>query len=206
MTQTTKDDRPMGQRELQRLETRRNLSEHAIRLFSERGFDQVTVEEIASAAGVSTRTFFLHFPTKAAAAFPDHHERVADLVARLHDGAPHANPLLHLRHVMISRFDSTTPTRLARYALLSTSSDLRDEDARTDRDYEDAIAAYLTAHWGAGVEAELRARAIANAVIGVFRAALVASGEHGFDARDVTAEILQKMFGGPFDEPLHSVH
>ena len=195
----------MGSRATQRLATRRSLAEHAIRLFEMNGFDQTTVEEISVAAGLSARTFFLHFPTKAAAAFPDHGERVADFVIRLADGEPHANPLFHLRMVVLSGFDATSPSRLARYSLLSKVPELRDEDARTDRDYEEAIAAFLVRHWGEAPEALVRAHAIANAVIGVARATLVAAGDRGIDARKVNAEILQRMFGAPFDEPLHSM-
>src|SRR4051794_6901900 len=109
MAVTAKDGRPPTNRELQRLETRRSLAEHALRLFRANGFDETTVDEIAAAAGVSTRTFFLHFPTKAAAAFPDHGERVQAFVDRLNAGAPCVNPLSQLRSVLLADFNTTTP-------------------------------------------------------------------------------------------------
>lgn len=45
-------------------ETRRSLIRTAARLWSERGFDAVTVEEICSEAGVGRTTFYLHFESK----------------------------------------------------------------------------------------------------------------------------------------------
>jgi TetR/AcrR family transcriptional regulator, regulator of mycofactocin system len=45
--------------------TKRELELIAMRLFSEQGFDDTTVEQIAAAAGISGRTFFRYFPTKA---------------------------------------------------------------------------------------------------------------------------------------------
>ncbi|WP_152362384.1 TetR/AcrR family transcriptional regulator [Microlunatus speluncae] len=53
-----------GRRERKKQQTREALIGAAVRLFRERGFEQTTVAEIADAADVSTRTFFLHFPTK----------------------------------------------------------------------------------------------------------------------------------------------
>jgi AcrR family transcriptional regulator len=51
-------------RERQRAQIRADIRRAAFRLFIERGYDDVTTEEIASAAGVSPRTFFRHVPTK----------------------------------------------------------------------------------------------------------------------------------------------
>lgn len=195
----------MNQRELQRRETRRVLAEHALRLFSMNGFDETTVEEIAAAARVSQRTFFLHFPTKSAAAFPDHEERVRDFIDRLGDGRLVGNPLLHLCQVLSSGLDTGSPTRRTRYQLLAQVSALRDEDARTDRDYEEVVAAFLIQAWGASVDARVRAHAIANAALGVCRASLIGWGEEGIDAREVCFEILHRMIGSPFDAPLHSL-
>lgn len=47
-----------------RLATRQSISDAATRLFFERGFDRVTVDEIAKAADVSRMTVFNHFSRK----------------------------------------------------------------------------------------------------------------------------------------------
>lgn len=51
-------------RERRRVELRQELSDTATALFLERGFDAVTVAEIASACGVTEKTVFNHFRTK----------------------------------------------------------------------------------------------------------------------------------------------
>src|SRR5690348_17717924 len=55
---------PVSLRDRQRTQIRADIRRAAFRLFVERGYDAVTTEEIASAAGVSPRTFFRHVPTK----------------------------------------------------------------------------------------------------------------------------------------------
>ncbi|MFD7205471.1 mycofactocin system transcriptional regulator [Streptomyces sp. NPDC059893] len=44
--------------------SRGQLEQHALRLFADRGFDEVTVEDIASAAGIGRRTFFRYYRSK----------------------------------------------------------------------------------------------------------------------------------------------
>jgi AcrR family transcriptional regulator len=66
------------------------LQEAAVELVGRHGFAAVTVDDVAAAAGVSRRTFFNHFPTKAAALFdpaPDAAQRLAGLLDAADTGA-----------------------------------------------------------------------------------------------------------------------
>ena len=54
----------IGLRERKKLRTYRTVSDTAIRLFLERGFDAVSVAEVAAAAEISKPTLFRYFPAK----------------------------------------------------------------------------------------------------------------------------------------------
>src|SRR5687768_14316053 len=56
--------RGLGKREVKRQETRARIVDAAAELFAERGFDAVSVMEIAKRAGVVEKTVFNHFPVK----------------------------------------------------------------------------------------------------------------------------------------------
>ncbi|MEB4209802.1 helix-turn-helix domain-containing protein [Mycobacterium sp. 94-17] len=60
----TRPARPASLRDRQRDQIRADIRRAAFRLFVEHGYDAVTTEEIATAAGVSPRTFFRHVPAK----------------------------------------------------------------------------------------------------------------------------------------------
>jgi AcrR family transcriptional regulator len=53
-----------GLRDLKKARTRRHIAETAARLFAERGYERVTVSEVARAAEVAEQTLYNYFPTK----------------------------------------------------------------------------------------------------------------------------------------------
>ncbi|HEX6356111.1 TetR family transcriptional regulator [Actinophytocola sp.] len=81
-----------GLRERKKRETRIALSWAAIRLFVERGFENVRVEDIAAEVGVSPRTFNNYFSSKAAAVVERHVDR-ARLIADELRARPADEPL-----------------------------------------------------------------------------------------------------------------
>lgn len=79
--------------ELRRRATRDALRETALEQFGARGFDEVTVAEIAATVGVTERTFYRHFPTKESVLFQDYQDRLDWLVAAL-EMRPVAEPVV----------------------------------------------------------------------------------------------------------------
>ncbi|WP_433241993.1 TetR/AcrR family transcriptional regulator [Streptosporangium sp. CA-135522] len=115
----------MGRRERKKAQTRQALTDAAIRLFSEHGYDKVTVAQIADEADVSIATLFAHVPDgKEALIFDDGIERRAGLVTAIRD-RPSGQPILAaLRQFMAGRGPFTTdmPPELQRLRDLIVST------------------------------------------------------------------------------------
>jgi AcrR family transcriptional regulator len=84
-------------RSRKRLSTRRAISDAATRLFFERGFDHVTVDEIAQAADVGRMTVFNHFRRKEDMFFDLDEEGRAELLAALAQRGRGVAPIEALR-------------------------------------------------------------------------------------------------------------
>lgn len=94
-----------GLRERKKRETRFALSQAAIRLALEHGWDNVTVEDIAVAANVSERTFRNYFATKAEAVVATHVERGRRTAEALRE-RPAGEPLWDaLANAVVAQFE-----------------------------------------------------------------------------------------------------
>jgi len=90
---------PSDRRARKRLATREGISTAATRLFLERGFDQVTVDEIAAAADVGRMTVFNHFPRKEDMFFDRDEETREILREALRQRDPRVAPIETLRRL-----------------------------------------------------------------------------------------------------------
>ena len=87
------EGRTPGLRERKKRAAREAIATTARRLFAERGFDAVTVAEVAAAADVSEKTVFNYFPTKEDLAFAGREEGIAQFVTAIAERPPGSSVL-----------------------------------------------------------------------------------------------------------------
>jgi AcrR family transcriptional regulator len=106
----------VGLRETKKLATRQQIAGVAMRLFVMRGFDHVTVAEIAGEASVSEKTVFNYFPTKEDLFF----DEVPDRLRALADGMrnrPVEETVLHaMRRMQLAEVPRITSPHFAHFA------------------------------------------------------------------------------------------
>jgi AcrR family transcriptional regulator len=154
----------IGRRERKKAHTRRSLADAALRLFLERGFDQVGVKDVADEADVSVPTLFKHFPSKEALLFDQDDDIEAGLVAAVRDRAPDQSVLDALR-THLQRAGNRDDPRFADFQkLVDSTPALREYSRRTWMRYETALAAAIATE--AGVPADdVHCTALAHLVL-----------------------------------------
>jgi AcrR family transcriptional regulator len=97
-----------GLRERKKQQTRQLIADTARRLFTEHGFDAVTVAAVAAAANVSEGTVFNYFPTKENLFFDGMETYEAELLTTIRDRGPGESVL-----AAFGRFVTERSSRLA---------------------------------------------------------------------------------------------
>lgn len=171
-----------GLRERRREQSRTALVESALRLMAKRGFDGVSVEEIAEDAGVSRRTFFRYFETKESVLFDRRRSQLAAFEAALASASPDAAPFEVIEAALLElgrEYQRDRERILKERALFMTSRDLGASDHQLDRDFEEAIVKAIVRTTGSSKLAVRNARYFAAAAIAVLRVAITEWAEAG---------------------------
>lgn len=190
-----------GLRERHRRRTAADLEEAALTLFSERGFDAVTIDDIAAAADVSRRTFFRYFASKEDVILSDHPKRLDELEVAL-DRRPAEEPALTaLRHAIMSlagTYEEEREHMLRRFSLMTTTPALEARSLCLQRNWETAVTDMLAARMGVDPAQDLRPGVVAATTMAAMRVATanwLASGGQG-DLLVIVAEALDLLDGG----------
>jgi AcrR family transcriptional regulator len=152
-------------------ETIQKLQDTALDLFLEHGYDNVTVDQIASAAGVSHMTFFRHFPTKESVVVSDPYDPlIAEAVsAQSEDLRALERVRRGLVEVSSAMGDSVDTTTRSRIRIGVSHPKLRAAMWENTRVTEDLLTSVLVASG----EPEFEARVVVGACLGAVMAALV---------------------------------
>jgi AcrR family transcriptional regulator len=188
-----------GLRQRKKERTRRLLTDVALRLFEEKGYEQTTVAQIAEAAELSPSTFFLHFTTKDDVLFAEHRDRlylamqviqerstddtaVEVLVRAIERVASSERELLNI---------ATESGRLRVNLLLSVPA-LRAKTLDRIMDAQRQVADELRAAYPGDLDA-VTAAAMVGAISGAVVGAAIAAVEAGMDGEQITLAIAAAL-------------
>lgn len=155
----------MGLREQKKQETRKHIADEAMRLFVQRGFDQVTVAEVAEAAGVSEKTVYNYFTTKEDLFWDEVPEREAALVEAVRSRKPGESISAAVQRLQAGQCRRLSNPRFATFArVIEDSPALQAKELEVMARYSDALAGAIREELGVH---ELDAKIAANVLVGV---------------------------------------
>ncbi|HET8755870.1 MAG TPA: TetR family transcriptional regulator [Solirubrobacteraceae bacterium] len=164
-----------GLRERKKQQTRELIAETARRLFGERGFERVSVAEIARVADVSEKTVFNYFPTKEDLVYWRLESFEAELLETIRSRQPGESVLdafgrfVRQLRGMLGQYDAEARERLAALTrMIVESPSLLAREQQIFAGYTASLAALIAGETGAGPD-DVQPWVAANAMMGVHR-------------------------------------
>ncbi|MEV7281480.1 TetR family transcriptional regulator [Streptomyces sp. NPDC093111] len=198
MTPTTPEP-AVSLAERKRLLVATELTESALQLLALKGFDAITVDEIAAAAGVSKRTFFRYFASKEDVVVQFLSGMGADIHAALAERPASEPPSRSLRHAVAVPLLACTdrhPDHAARalrvVQLILRTPALLARFLERQAAWQETLAEELARREGVAVTADLRPRLAAGTALVAFRAALQGWSES--EATKDPMDLLDRAF------------
>jgi AcrR family transcriptional regulator len=183
-----------GLRERKKRETREAIARAAADLFAKRGFEAVTVEEVAREANVSRQTVFNYFGSKEEMLFDRFAEVEAALVGAVRSRPP-GTPVVDVFRVHTltfwKRLEATGMPQHEFWAIVESSSALRDYAEATFARLACSVAHVLAAE-RAVPEDDPGSHALARVLCGV-NAAILTCGLHRIARGDEAVEVAREM-------------
>lgn len=162
---------------------RQHIADEAMRLFVTRGFDRVTVAEVAAAAGVSEKTVFNYFPTKEDLFFDEVPAREAALVEAIRGRRPGESVVAALRRLQAGDCPRLCSPAFATFArIIEESPALQAKELEVMAHLTEVLAGAIRSELGAH---EVDAKIAANLLVGVhwqlfrYARAQALAGRHG---------------------------
>jgi AcrR family transcriptional regulator len=141
------------------------IQAEALRLFTHKGFQATTIEEIAAAADVAPRTYFRYFPTKEEVVFwADYQPTLAAFVATRPDEEPALEALRHgIVDGLATFYEQDRERLLERIRLAFRTPALHPRLRQQQAEWADGMARILAQRLSARPD-DLEVRAVAAAV------------------------------------------
>jgi AcrR family transcriptional regulator len=163
-----------GLRERKKQQTRQAIRDTALRLFAERGFEAVTVTEVAREANVSPATIFNYFPTKEDLYYQRMEDFEEELLRAVRDRAAGQTVLEAFRDFVLNvsgvLVKEDAGEQVAMFARIVTQSPaLQERERQIFARYTQSLAALIAEELRTGGE-DIGGWIVANALIGVHRA------------------------------------
>jgi AcrR family transcriptional regulator len=166
-----------GLRERKKEETRQLIADTARRLFAKRGFESVTVAEVAREANVAEKTVYNYFPTKEDLFYSRLEAFEEDLLEAIRERKPGESVvaavrgfLIAQRGVLAMRGDDDEATRRVRTItrVIVESPALLARERQVFARYTESLAALIADETAAAPD-DIRPRVVATALLGVHR-------------------------------------
>ena len=161
------EEAAVGLRERKKRETRSALTQAALELFVERGYDETTLADIAEAAGVSTRTIFSYFPSKEDILFSTTAEMSAALAQALADRPSGGDALATLRDFILASVHQKTELDRKLGELVAANPTLASHQRARLAELRDLLAAAIADDLGASPD-DLRPQVAAASLTSAF--------------------------------------
>ncbi|MFD6988611.1 TetR family transcriptional regulator [Streptomyces sp. NPDC059943] len=197
---------PAGLRELKKRRTRDALLRVALDLFTTRGYEETTVDEIAGAVDVSQRTFFRYFASKEEAAFTIQDLVETRFLTELRQRPSVETPFEAMHHAVLGAWGSINEAiealvpvelHLRTYRMIESTPSLLAAHLRRATELEEQVALVIAEREGLDVESDPRPRVAVAAFSGVMRVTgrLWGQGrETGLDGlRELTESYLDQL-------------